>query len=138
MILLTDTGGVVAGPAVRAHVVSERDTVAPHTARHPVTAVSLVTQANRPVLPSQVVGPGLAVGVGTTGVRSAEIGRGEGAAGDKGVSGVSLGAGTDRLVPGGLAVSIEAAGRSARVDIVSAGVHTPTGGSLALLVKVTV
>ena len=120
MILLTDTGGVVAGPAVRAHVVSERDTVAPHTARHPVTAVSLVTQANRPVLPSQVVGPGLAVGVGTAGVRSAEVGRGEGAAGDEGVSSVSPGAGTDGLVTSGLAVSVEAAGRPASVHVIGA------------------
>ena len=51
---------------------------------------------------------------------------------------VSLWAGADGLVPCSLAVSIEAAGRSARVNIVSAGVHTPTGGPLALLVKVTV
>ena len=120
MILLTDTGGVVAGPAVRAHVVSERDTVAPHTARHPVTAVSLVTQANRPVLPSQVVGPGLAVGVGTAGVRSAEICRGEGPAGDEGVSCVSLGAGTDCLVSGGFTVSIDTTWRPASVHVISA------------------
>ena len=99
---------------------SEGDTVAPHTARHPVTPVSLVTQTHRPVLSSQVVSPGLAVGVGTAGVRSAEISRGEGAAGDEGVSGVSLGAGTDCLVPGGFTVSIETTRRPASVHVISA------------------
>ena len=99
---------------------SERDTVAPHTARHPVTPVSLLAQTDRPVLSCQVISPGLAVGVGTAGVRSAEIGGGEGAAGDKGVSCVSPGAGADCLVAGGLAVSVEATGRPASVHVVSA------------------
>ena len=99
---------------------SERDTVAPHTARDPVTAVSLVTQTDRPVLSCQVVRPGLAVGVGTAGVRSAEISRGEGTAGDKGVSCVSPGAGTDGLVSGGLAVSVQPTGRTPRVDVIGA------------------
>ena len=120
LVLPTHTGGVVAGPVVRAHLVSERDTVAPHTARHSVTPVSLLAQTDRPVLSSQVVSPGLAVGVGTAGVRSAEISRGEGAAGDKGVSCVSLGAGTDCLVPGGFTVSIETARRPASVHVISA------------------
>ena len=120
LVLPTHTGGVVAGPVVRAHLVSERDTVAPHTARDPVTPVSLVTQTHRPVLSCQVVRPGLAVGVGTAGVRSAEIGGGEGAAGDKGVSCVSLGAGTDCLVPGGFTVSIETTWRPASIHVISA------------------
>ena len=51
---------------------------------------------------------------------------------------VGLRAGADCLVPRGLAVSIDTAGRTASVHIVSAGVNTPPRGPLALLVKVTV
>ena len=105
---------------------SERDTVAPHTARHPVTPVSLLAQTDRPVLSRQVVSPGLAVGVGTAGVRSAEISRSEGAAGDEGVSCVSLGTGTDGLVPGGFTVSIDTAWRPPSVHVISAAYFSPS------------
>ena len=84
--VVTNAGGVVAGPTVRAHLVPERDAVPPHTARHPIAPVSLLTQADWPVLPCQVVSAGLAVGVGTAGVGRAEVLWCKGAAGDEGVS----------------------------------------------------
>ena len=52
----------------------------------PLTSEALVAETHWPVLPRPLVHPGLAVRVGAAGVWPAQVGRGEGAAGDEWVT----------------------------------------------------
>lgn len=103
------TAGILAGgPAVVVEAgpvqgtLAVVDTFPPGAPDQGVSSVAGWTGADRSVSPGPVK-PGLALSPGTTGVGSAEIFLLERSAAHKGISGVTLGAGTDSLVVGGLA-----------------------------------
>ena len=78
------------------------DTLPPGAPDQRVPPVPGWAGADRPVSPGPVE-PGLALGSGSAGVRGAEVFLLERAAAHEWISGVTLGAGTDGLVVGGLA-----------------------------------
>jgi len=117
---------------------SERYTVPGCAACYSITSETFIAQTDWPVLARPLVLAWLTEGVWATGVGVAEVGQGEGAAGDEGVACVGLGTGADGLVSGGHTVCSRSTRRSSCVYIIGARINASTRGSLTLFVKVTI
>ena len=102
------------------------------------TSVSFLTKTHRPSLPSDLICPRLTIGIHSTRVGVAQVCTGEGSAGVEWVPSVAFRTGADSLVSCSLTDSTLTTGRPACLYIISAGVHTPTRTTLALLGERTV